>query len=102
MSHQPDTVPMSRPWLIASGLIFIQAGMAAMSLPVLATIVIITVLAYFVLATGLLSLGILIYLGWPASSFTVLGVFFGINLLFKGVAQLALGMSSRSAMPAAA
>lgn len=177
MSNPTDTTPMSRTWLIASGLIFILAGGAAMSLPVLATIVIIKVLAYFVLASGVVSLvmavlgkhkgyrwlevlsgiiriaagitllmclkssavfitlafaiylmveglfvamasiklrptpgwswtlingcaavvlGILIYLRWPSSSFTVLGVFFGINLLFKGAAQLALGLSSRN------
>lgn len=183
MSNPTETTPMSRTWLILSGLIFILAGGAAMSLPVIATIVIIKVLAYFVLASGLVSLvmavlgkhqgyrwleilsgliriaagvtllmcltssavvitlafaiylmaeglfvaiasfklrptpgwvwtlingfaalilGILIYLGWPSSSFTVLGVFFGINLLFKGAAQLALGLSSRNATPATA
>lgn len=30
-----------------------------------------------------LALGILVYLGWPSSSFSVLGFFFGINLFFK-------------------
>ncbi len=181
MSNQPKTIPTGRTWLIASGVLFILAGIAAMSLPVLATIVVVKVLAYFVLATGVVSLvmavlgkhkgyrwlevlsgiiriaagitllmclkssavfitfafaiylmveglfvavaslklrptpgwswtlvngcaavvlGILIYLRWPSSSLTVLGVFFGINLLFKGAAQLALGLSSSKEAPA--
>jgi uncharacterized membrane protein HdeD (DUF308 family) len=56
MSNQTDTNPTSRAWLIFGGLIFILAGIAAMSLPVLATIVIVKVLAYFVLASGIFSL----------------------------------------------
>lgn len=183
MSNKAHNFPMNRAWLIASGVIFILAGMAAMSLPVLATVVIVKVLAYFVLVSGLVSLvmaimgkhkgyrwlemlsgliriaagitllmclkssavvitlafaiylmveglfvavasfklkpapgwvwtlvngfaafslGILIYLGWPSSGFTVLGVFFGINLLFKGAAQLGLGLASPSKTTASA
>lgn len=43
-----------------------------------------------------LVLGILVFLRWPSSSFTVLGIFFGINLLFNGASQLALGLASRT------
>lgn len=42
-----------------------------------------------------LALGVLVYLRWPSSSFSVLGVFFGINLLLNGAAQLALGLTPR-------
>jgi uncharacterized membrane protein HdeD (DUF308 family) len=47
-----------------------------------------------------LALGILVFLGWPSSSFSVLGLFFGINLVMKGAAQFALGFAPRSALPA--
>ncbi len=166
----------SRFWLITSGIIFILVGFAAMSLPVLFTAVIVKALAIFILASGVvtlgmalvgkhknyrlleiisgiiriaagivlmsclkssaliftmafaiylvveglfvvvaslklrptpgwnwklmngvmaLALGVLVYLRWPSSSFSVLGVFFGINLLLNGAGQLALGLSSR-------
>lgn len=41
------------------------------------------------------TLGVLVYRGWPNSSFSILGIFFGINLVFKGAAQFALGVSPR-------
>ena len=44
-----------------------------------------------------LALGILVWRGWPYSSFSVLGFFFGINLVFKGAAQFALGFAPRAA-----
>jgi uncharacterized membrane protein HdeD (DUF308 family) len=58
----------------------------------------------FTLINGVaaLALGILVYSGWPSSSFTVLGLFFGINLLFKGAAQLALGLAPSGAPTKAA
>lgn len=40
--------------------------------------------------------GILVYLGWPSSSFSVLGFFFGINLVLKGAAQFPLRVSPRN------
>lgn len=48
-----------------------------------------------------LTLGILVYLGWPYSSFSILGFFFGINLVFKGAAQFALGVTPRAKAAAA-
>jgi uncharacterized membrane protein HdeD (DUF308 family) len=48
-----------------------------------------------------LALGILVYRGWPYSSFSILGYFFGINLVFKGAAQFALGVAPRRAATAA-
>jgi uncharacterized membrane protein HdeD (DUF308 family) len=47
-----------------------------------------------------LILGILVFLRWPSSSFTVLGIFFGINLVFNGASQLALGLASRTELAA--
>ncbi len=43
--------------------------------------------------TGILSLilGILIFLGWPSNSEWLIGVFVGIELLFQGIALMALG-----------
>ncbi|RPJ33984.1 MAG: hypothetical protein EHM17_08330 [Verrucomicrobiaceae bacterium] len=179
MSTNNKSCGMSRGWLIASGILFILTGFAAMALPVFFTVVVVKALAFFILASGVFSLGmalvgkhqgyrlleilsgliriaagiallyclkqsalvitiafaiylmvegvfvilaslklrptpgwawslvngvaalilgILIYLRWPSSSFTVLGIFFGINLLCKGAAQLALGFSPRSAI----
>jgi uncharacterized membrane protein HdeD (DUF308 family) len=49
-----------------------------------------------------LALGILVYMGWPSSSFSILGLFFGINLAMKGAAQFALGLAPRSSVAAAA
>lgn len=42
-------------------------------------------------------LAFLVYRGWPYSSFSILGFFFGINLVFKGAAQFALGLAPRQA-----
>jgi uncharacterized membrane protein HdeD (DUF308 family) len=47
-----------------------------------------------------MALGILVFLGWPSSSFSVLGLFFGINLVMKGAAQFALGFAPRPASAA--
>lgn len=49
-----------------------------------------------------LVLGILVYRGWSYSSFSILGFFFGINLVFKGAAQFVLGVAPRTSSAAAA
>ncbi|MEY3895280.1 MAG: hypothetical protein RLZZ214_799 [Verrucomicrobiota bacterium] len=178
MSQTNNDKPQSRVLLIASGILFILVGFAAMSLPVLFTAVIVRILAIFILVSGVISLamaiigkqmnyrlleilsgiiriaagivllsclksgalvitmafaiylvvegvfviaaslrmwitpgwvwtlfngitalalGILVYRGWPSSSFSVLGYFFGINLVLKGAAQFALGFAPRPA-----
>lgn len=167
----------SRTFLIASGVLFLLVGFAAMSLPILFTAIIVKAVAIFILASGVISLvmaiagkqksyrllemlsgiiriaagvvllsclkssalvitmafaiylavegmfviatslrmrttpgwvwtlfsgvaalvlGLLVYLGWPTSSFSVLGFFLGINLVLKGAAQIALGITHRS------
>jgi uncharacterized membrane protein HdeD (DUF308 family) len=183
MSQPNNDIQKSRTFLIASGILFLLVGFAAMSLPVLFTAVIVRFLAIFILVSGVISLamalvgkhknyrlleilsgiiritagvvllsclkssavvitmafaiylvveglfvigaslkmrstpgwfwtllngvaalglGILVYMGWPSSSFSILGFFFGINLVMKGAAQFALGVSPRPAAIAAA
>ena len=183
MSQPNNDIQQSRTLLIASGILFLLVGFAAMSLPVLFTAVIVRFLAIFILVSGVMSLvmaligkhknyrlleilsgiiriaagvvllsclkssalvitmafaiylvveglfviaaslrmrstpgwvwtlfngiaalalGILVYRGWPYSSFSILGFFFGINLVFKGAAQFALGFAPRTAAAAAA
>ncbi len=50
---------------------------------------------FWLLFNGLISLflGILILVGWPASSVFYLGVFVGISLLFDGISLLMLGIT---------
>jgi uncharacterized membrane protein HdeD (DUF308 family) len=42
------------------------------------------------------ALGVLILADWPLSSFWVLGMFLGINLIFRGINWIGLGMALRS------
>ncbi|HYY27778.1 MAG TPA: DUF308 domain-containing protein [Chthoniobacterales bacterium] len=50
----------------------------------------------FMLVNGLVTvvLGLMVYAHWPFGSAWVLGLVFGINLLFHGFAQLMLGLSA--------
>lgn len=41
-------------------------------------------------------LGLLIWQGWPASALWVIGMFVGINFIFRGVNWIALGLALRS------
>lgn len=178
MSTDKTDMQKSRSLLIFSGILFLVVGLAAMSLPVLFTAVIVRFLAIFILVSGVMSLvmaligkhrnyrlleilsgiirigagivllsclkssavvitmafaiylaveglfvilaalrmratpgwtwtllngvaamilAFLVYRGWPYSSFSILGFFFGINLVFKGAAQFALGLAPRKA-----
>jgi uncharacterized membrane protein HdeD (DUF308 family) len=49
--------------------------------------------------SGLISLGLgmMVYNSWPSGSAAILGLFFGIHLLFSGTSLLALGFSARNA-----
>ncbi|MDB5351850.1 MAG: hypothetical protein JWN86_3097 [Planctomycetota bacterium] len=55
------------------------------------------------LASGIIDviLGTLIWLDWPASALWVIGLFLGINMVFRGFTWIALGLAFRS-MPAPA
>jgi uncharacterized membrane protein HdeD (DUF308 family) len=182
MTQNNTTLQHSRISLIASGILFLLVGFAAMSLPMLFTAVLVRFLAFFILVSGVISLGmalvgkhknyrlleivsgiiriaagivllsclksgalvitmvfaiylaiegvsvivaslkmratpgwiwtlvsgvaalalgIAVYLGWPYSSFSILGYFFGVNLVFKGAAQFALGVGPRPVASAA-
>jgi uncharacterized membrane protein HdeD (DUF308 family) len=46
-----------------------------------------------------LVLGIMILNRWPGSSFWVIGLFIGIDLIFRGWALVMLGLTARSAVP---
>jgi len=48
----------------------------------------------FMLLNGIatLALGLMVYAHWPSGSASILGLFFGISLLFHGLSQLMLGL----------
>ena len=46
-----------------------------------------------------LVLGVLIWLEWPASALWVIGLFVGINLVFRGINWIALGLALSAALP---
>jgi uncharacterized membrane protein HdeD (DUF308 family) len=51
---------------------------------------------FFMLFNGIvtLALGIMVYAHWPSGSARLLGLFFGISLLFHGFSQLMLGLAA--------
>jgi len=51
----------------------------------------------WMLFSGLVSivLGMMVFNRWPSGSAAILGLFFGISLLFNGASLLALGFSAR-------
>jgi uncharacterized membrane protein HdeD (DUF308 family) len=50
----------------------------------------------FILLNGIvtLALGIMVFAHWPSGSAWIMGLFFGISLLFHGFSQLMLGLSA--------
>jgi uncharacterized membrane protein HdeD (DUF308 family) len=50
----------------------------------------------FMLVNGIITilLGLMVYAHWPSGSAWILGLFFGINLIFNGFSQLMLGLSA--------
>ena len=54
------------------------------------------------LAGGIIDLilGVMIWQDWPASALWVIGLFLGINLVFRGINWIALGLALRSIPPA--
>jgi uncharacterized membrane protein HdeD (DUF308 family) len=54
----------------------------------------------FMLLNGIvtLALGIMVYAHWPSGSARILGLFFGISLLFHGLSQLMLGLAASKAV----
>ena len=95
---------------IVVGLLFLRApvgALAALTLLVACYLLVggifkvVAALAYrfaawgWSLAGGIIDviLGVLIWQGWPASSLWVIGLFVGINLIFRGFNWIALGLA---------
>ena len=103
-----------------SGLIRIAAGIALLNCITTSVLVITLIFAIFLIVEGVfvsvtamtmratpgwvwmlvsglasLVLGVLVYYHWPSDSAAILGLFFGINLLFNGSSLLALGLAAR-------
>ena len=97
MSQRNNDMQQSRTLLIASGILFLLVGSAAMALPVLFTALIMRFLAVFILVSGVISM-VMVLIG----KHKIPELFFGINLVFKGAAQLALGIAPRTGSAAAA
>lgn len=99
----------------AAGVLYLLAGLFAVALPELASVVLTLLLGAGLLATGVLRvvvgfqlagsparsglilagfvtslLGVLILVGWPGNSVLVLGTFLGLDLLFYGVSWMLL------------
>ena len=103
-----------------SGLIRIAAGIALLHCITTSVLVITLIFAIFLIVEGVLVsvtaltmrdtpgwvwmlvsglaslvLGVMVYNHWPSDSAAILGLFFGINLLFNGSSLLALGLAAR-------
>ena len=103
-----------------SGLIRLAAGIALLNCLATSVAVITFIFAIFLIVEGVflsvtaftmratpgwvwmlisgiasLFLGVIVYNHWPSDSTAILGLFFGINLLFNGSSLLALGLSAR-------
>ena len=108
-------------WLLL-GLIYIFAGLVCLQNPFQAATLLTLMLGIALMATGLLRLflaiqmrhgmpwgwvafsavlsfllGLMIVAHWPASSFYVLGIFLGIDLIFIGGTWLTVGLALRKA-----
>lgn len=108
-------------WIIA-GLFYIVAGSFALAQPLIAATVVTLMLGFAMLATGVIRIyfglrlargmrgmvifagavtflvGLLIVLGWPANSLSILGLLLGVDLLFWGTGWIAFGLKLRPAV----
>ena len=99
----------------AAGLVYLLSGLFAVFSPVEASVVLTLLLGAGLIATGAIRvvlafqvhgkarsslmvaglitalLGLLIVLGWPGNSLSILGILLGIDLIFQGVAWTMLG-----------
>ncbi|SEP75032.1 Uncharacterized membrane protein HdeD, DUF308 family [Faunimonas pinastri] len=108
-------------WVLI-GVLYLLAGIFAVMNPLLASSVLTLLIAFGLIAAGIarivlgtsmrrgsawgwpvasgiitLLVGAMILFGWPASSLYTLGTFLGIDLIFTGLAWLALGIGLRGA-----
>jgi uncharacterized membrane protein HdeD (DUF308 family) len=107
-------------WIVA-GLLYVAAGVVAISQPLLAASIFTLMLGAGLLATGIvrivlafqlppeeskwlvlisgvitLLVGLAIIEGWPNNSFFILGIFLAIDLMFYGVGWISFGLALRS------
>jgi uncharacterized membrane protein HdeD (DUF308 family) len=105
-----------------SGLLYTIAGLLAFWNPALTAVVLTLLMAVALMVAGIFRIwvglrlrplrgavwilvggivtalaGLIIALGWPVNSLLVLGVFLAVDLMFQGVAMVALALSARSA-----
>ena len=108
-----------------SGVLSIVVGLLFIRAPVNALLALTLLLACFLMVEGIfqivaalsyrfgawgwalaggiidLILGVMIWQQWPASALWVIGLFLGINLIFRGVNWIALGLGLRALPPLA-
>lgn len=106
-------------WYLLEALLAIVVGALLLSSPVVGAVAITLLLAAYLVIAGIfrivaalslrlpnwgwtlfngiltLALGILVWGGWPATSFWVLGLFIGISLVFSGWARIVLALALR-------
>ncbi len=108
-----------------SGLIRIAAGIALLNCLVSSVLIITLIFAFFLIIEGVfvavtaltmrstpgwvwmlingfasIILGVMVYNRWPSDSAAVLGLFFGLSLIFNGSSLLALGFAARKPVAA--
>jgi uncharacterized membrane protein HdeD (DUF308 family) len=106
-------------WYILEALLSIVVGALLLRGPILGAVVLTLLLATYFLVAGIfrivaatvlhlpgrgwvlfngvvtLALGIVVWGGWPASSFWVIGLFIGITLILSGFARIMLALALR-------
>jgi uncharacterized membrane protein HdeD (DUF308 family) len=94
LRHELNALRGNWSWFVLLGVALIVLGTVA-----LGSVVIDRFAAWgWSLAGGIIDviLGVLIWQGWPASSLRVIGLFVGIDLIFRGFNWIALGLALRS------
>jgi uncharacterized membrane protein HdeD (DUF308 family) len=86
MIEKTSNLQASRTWLIASGIFFLLVGIAAMSSPVLFTAVIVKLVAFLILASGVVSL-VMAIMG-KHKGYLILEIISGIIRIAAGILLL--------------
>lgn len=112
----------SRWWQLLIALLYIAGGVIIVADPVMASLTLTLLIAFFIFAAGVLRLmiawqhrgergnglfwltgfialllGVVIAAGWPVSGLTVIGLFVSLELLFQGVACVGLALAIKGA-----
>lgn len=111
-------------WMVFSGVLSLAVGIFMLVMPVAGAVAVATLVAFFLfiegiveivlalqlrfsrrwgwlLAAGILSviLSIILLIGWPEQTLTLVGIFLGLNFLFYGLAILAITISVPKSEP---